>query len=86
MVRELHSRVPGCRGEGFRGPADAGQAPQAAEDKSIDEATKILDEGLGGVEEIDEDAPVKPWDKTSDETTTATTEKPWDLDDSDWDI
>lgn len=54
------------------------------EDKSIEEATKILDEGLGGVEEIDENAPVKPWDKTSD---TATEEKkPWTASDGDWDF
>lgn len=62
-------------------------APKAApkqEDKSIEEATKILDEGLGGVEEIDESAPVKPWDKASD---TATEEKkPWTASDGDWDF
>lgn len=56
------------------------------EDKAVDEAAKMLSDGLGGAEEIDEDAPVKPWDKTSDETATATNEKPWDLDDSDWDM
>lgn len=49
------------------------------------EAITMLNDGLDGVEEIDEDAPVKPWTKTSDETE-ATNEKPWDLDDSDWDI
>lgn len=62
-------------------------APKAApkqEDKSIEDAIKILDEGLGGVEEVDENAPAKPWDKTSD---TATEEKkPWVTDDSDWDF
>lgn len=54
------------------------------EDKSVEEATKMLDEGLGGVEEIDENAPAKPWDKTSD---TATEEKkPWAAEDGDWDF
>lgn len=57
------------------------------DDSSVEEATKMLNDGLGGVEEISEDAPVKPWDKTSDETATATEEKkPWNLDDSDWDM
>lgn len=55
------------------------------EDKAVDEAAKMLSDGLGGAEEIEEGAPVKPWDKTSDETET-TTEKPWDLDDSAWDM
>lgn len=55
------------------------------DDSSVEEATKMLNDGLGGVEEIEENAPVKPWDKTSDETE-STTEKPWDLDDSDWDM
>lgn len=63
----------------------APKSPPKVEDKSVEEATKMLDEGLGGVEEIDEDAPAKPWDKTSDETE-STTEKPWDLDDSAWDM
>lgn len=53
-------------------------------DTSVEEATKMLDEGLGGVEEIPEDAPVKPWDKASD---TATEEKkPWAAEDGDWDF
>lgn len=55
------------------------------DDSSVEEATKMLNDGLGGVEEIEENAPVKPWDKTSDETET-TAEKPWDLDDSAWDM
>lgn len=55
------------------------------EDTSVEEATKMLNDGLGGVEEIDENAPAKPWDKTSDETE-STNEKPWDLDDSAWDM
>lgn len=59
--------------------------PQAKPNTSVEEAAKMLSDGLGGAEEIDEDAPVKPWDKTSDETE-STTEKPWDLDDSDWDM
>lgn len=63
----------------------APKSPPKVEDKSVEEATKMLDEGLGGVKEIDEDAPAKPWDKTSDETE-STTEKPWDLDDSAWDM
>lgn len=63
----------------------APKSPPKVEDKSVDEATKMLSDGLGGAEEIDENAPVKPWDKTSDETE-STTEKPWDLDDSDWDM
>ena len=55
------------------------------EDTSIEDAVKMLNDGLDGVEEIDEDAPVKPWDKTSDETTTET--KPWEAaSDSDWDF
>lgn len=54
------------------------------DDTSVDEAVKMLNEGLGGVEEIDENAPVKPWDKTSD---TATEEKkPWTASDGDWDF
>jgi hypothetical protein len=62
--------------------------PKAApkvEDKSVEEATKILDEGLDGVTEVNESDPPAPWDKTSDETE-STEEKPWDLDDSDWDM
>ena len=54
------------------------------DDTSVEEATKTLNDGLGGVEEIEENAPVKPWDKASD---TATEEKkPWVTDDSDWDF
>jgi hypothetical protein len=55
------------------------------EDTSVEEATKILDEGLDGVTEVNESDPPAPWDKSSDETE-STEEKPWDLDDSDWDM
>ena len=66
----------------FENPPKA--APKV-EDKSVEEATKILDEGLDGVTEVNESDPPAPWDKTSDETE-STEEKPWDLDDSDWDM
>lgn len=56
------------------------------DDSSVDEAAKMLDDGLGGVTEVDEHSPAAPWDKTSDETETATNDKPWDLDDSAWDM
>lgn len=56
----------------------------ARADKSVDEATKMLNDGLGGVEEIDENAPVKPWDKSADESTTES--KPWEADEADWDF
>lgn len=56
------------------------------EDKSIEEAVKILDEGLG-VTEIDESTPVAPWDNTSDTEATSTEEKkPWNVSDGDWDF
>lgn len=66
--------------------ADA-KAKAIAEDKSVEEATKMLDEGLG-VTEIDEDAPLAaPWDKTSDTEATSTEEsKPWNVSDGDWDF
>lgn len=54
------------------------------DDTSVEEATKMLNDGLDGVEEIDEAAPVKPWDKTD---ATATEEsKPWVAEDGDWDF
>jgi len=59
--------------------------PDSADDSAIDEAAKMLSDGLGGATEIDENTPAKPWDKTSDETE-STNEKPWDLDDSAWDM
>ena len=62
------------------------KAPPKVEDKSTEEAVKMLDEGLDGVTEVDEHSPAAPWDKTSDETETATNDKPWDLDDSAWDM
>ncbi|AWN05142.1 hypothetical protein SEA_VORVOLAKOS_62 [Streptomyces phage Vorvolakos] len=58
---------------------------QKQAEKAVEDAVKILDEGLDGVTEVNENDPPAPWDKTSDETE-ATNEKPWDLDDSDWDI
>lgn len=75
--------------QAFENPS-AGQIQRAnswskqAEDKAVDEAAKMLSDGLGGAEEIDEDAPVKPWNKTSDETETE--EKPWEADEADWDF
>lgn len=56
----------------------------ARADKSVDEAAKMLNDGLGGVEEIDENAPAKPWDKSTDESTTES--KPWEADEADWDF
>lgn len=59
------------------------------EDKAIEDATKLLDEGLDGVTEIDESTPATsaPWDKTSDTEATSTEEnKPWNAADSDWDF
>lgn len=65
--------------------ADA-KASAVAEDKSIEEAVKILDEGLG-VTEINESDPVAPWDKTSDTEATSTEEsKPWNVNATDWDF
>lgn len=58
-------------------------APVKAEDRSVEEATKMLDEGLG-VTEIDESEPVKPWDKSADESTTES--KPWETNAGDWDF
>lgn len=55
-------------------------------DTSVEDATKILSEGLGGVEEVDENAPAKPWDKSSDEIEENTEKKPWDVSDDDWDF
>jgi hypothetical protein len=53
------------------------------EDSSTDEAVKMLNDGLGGVEEIDENEPVKPWDKAPEATATEE-KKPWS--DADWDF
>lgn len=69
----------------FEAPPTQAKSPQAAKDTSVEDAIKILDEGLDGVEEIDENAPVKPWDKASDETETEE-KKPWQTDESDWDF
>ncbi|UJQ86900.1 hypothetical protein SEA_TREAT_65 [Streptomyces phage Treat] len=69
--------------QAFENPT-AGQLKRA--DKSIEEATKILDEGLGGVEEIDEDAPVKPWNKTETAATATEEKKPWTAEAGDWDF
>lgn len=63
-------------------------APKSAPkqvDKSVDEAAKMLSDGLGATE-IDESEPVKPWDKSSDETESTTESKPWDTVSSDWDF
>lgn len=54
------------------------------DDSSVDEAVKMLNDGLGGVEEIEENAPAKPWDKSADESTTES--KPWEADEADWDF
>lgn len=54
-------------------------------DKSVEEAAKMLSDGLGATE-IDESEPVKPWDKSSDETESTTESKPWDTVSSDWDF
>jgi len=54
-------------------------------DSSVDEAAKMLSDGLGATE-IDESEPVKPWDKSSDETESTTESKPWDTVSSDWDF
>lgn len=58
------------------------------QDKSIEEATKILDEGLGGVEEIEENAPVRPgpWTKTETEATATEEKKEWSAEPGDWDF
>jgi hypothetical protein len=69
----------------FEAPPTQAKSPQAAKDTSVEDAIKILDEGLDGVEEIDENAPVKPWDKASDEIETEE-KKPWQTDESDWDF
>ncbi|ATW69419.1 hypothetical protein SEA_OLICIOUS_65 [Streptomyces phage Olicious] len=55
-------------------------------DTSVEDAVKILDEGLGGVEEIDEDAPVKPWNKTEPAATATEEKKPWAAEPGDWDF
>lgn len=63
-------------------------APKAApkqKDTAVEDAIKVLDEGLDGVTEVNENDPPAPWDKTSDETE-SNNDKPWDLDDSDWDM
>ena len=54
------------------------------EDTSVEEAAKMLSDGLGGAEEIEENAPAKPWDKSADESTTES--KPWEADEADWDF
>ena len=52
----------------------------------VEEAVKMLDEGLG-VTEIEESTPVAPWDSTSDTEATSTEEKkPWNVSDGDWDF
>lgn len=56
------------------------------EDSSVEEAAKMLSDGLGGASEIDENEPAKPWDKSSDETESTTDSKPWNTDASDWDF
>jgi hypothetical protein len=56
-----------------------------AEDKAVDEAAKMLSDGLGATE-IDESEPAKPWDKSSDETESTTESKPWDTNAGDWDF
>lgn len=61
------------------------QAPKV-EDKSVDEAAKMLSDGLGGASEIDESDPPAPWDKSSDETESTQESKPWDTSDGDWDF
>lgn len=63
-------------------------APRSApkpEDKSVEEAVKILDEGLG-VTEIEESTPVAPWDKSDTEATSTEESKPWNVSDGDWDF
>lgn len=60
-------------------------AAQKQADKAVEDAIKVLDEGLDGVTEVNENDPPAPWDKTSDETE-SNNDKPWDLDDSDWDM
>lgn len=57
-----------------------------AQDTSVEEATKMLNDGLGGVEEIEENAPVKPWDKTDSAATATEEKKPWAASDGDWDF
>lgn len=52
-------------------------------DKAVDEAAKMLSDGLGATE-IDESEPVKPWDKSADESTTES--KPWETNAGDWDF
>lgn len=70
-----------------RPPVVATPPLQEQADKAVEDAVKILDDGLDGVTEVSENAKPAPWDKTSDETETeSTNEKPWDLDDSDWDM
>lgn len=74
--------------QAFENPS-AGQIQRAdarSKDKSVEEATKMLNDGLGGVEEIDEDAPTKPWDKSSDETESNEEKKPWNVSDDAWDF
>jgi len=54
----------------------------------VEEAVKMLDEGLG-VTEIDESTPVgeAPWDNASDTEATSTEEKkPWNVSDDSWDF
>lgn len=68
-----------------RPPVVAVKPVQEQADKAVEDAVKILDEGLDGVTEVNESDPAAPWDKTSDETE-STNDKPWDLDDSAWDM
>jgi hypothetical protein len=51
-------------------------------DKTVDDAQKILNEGLGGVTEVDGDDPAAPWNDTSDNNETEKTQSS----DDDWDF
>lgn len=67
----------------FENPGHLKVKAKPSPEKETAAAINDLNEGLGGVTEIDEDEPVAPWNKGSEDKETET--KPWDAgNDSDW--
>lgn len=67
----------------FENPGHLKVKAKPSPEKETAAAINDLNEGLGGVTEIDEDEPVAPWNKGSEDKETEA--KPWDAgNDSDW--
>jgi hypothetical protein len=83
MYAELIKRYQQAEVAAFERPLTKPVQLGPVDDTSVEEATKMLNDGLGGVEEVEENAPAKPWPAKTEATAT-TEKKVWESNDDDW--